>query len=223
MIRTHLSPTIDLLLKQLSKAIIKIADHAISERGIFNIALTGGQSAEKLYRVLANSVQNFDHWCLWFSDERNLPLDNSARNSRMVLHTLFDDMEPRSFYSIPYRTDIKIAAQQYSDKISVDLRDRFDLVLLSLGEDGHIASLFPGRDKGNDEQVIAVVNAPKNPPNRVSLTIPALTNCHNLIVMAIGKEKRMALKDWLSGTKLPVSALNPACGIDLYTDQHDNQ
>ena len=57
MIRTHLSTTIDVLLKQLSQAIIKIAGHAITERGIFNIALTGGQSAEKLYRVLANSVQ----------------------------------------------------------------------------------------------------------------------------------------------------------------------
>jgi len=101
---------------------------------------------------------------------------------------------------------IKIAAQQYSDKISVNLRKRFDLVLLSLGEDGHIASLFPGRDKGNDEQVIAVVNAPKNPQNRVSLTILALTNCHNLVAMAIGKEKRTVLKGWLSGVKLSVTS-----------------
>ena len=101
---------------------------------------------------------------------------------------------------------IKIAAQQYSDKISVNLRKRFDLVLLSLGEDGHIASLFPGRDKGNDEQVIAVVNAPKNPQNRVSLTILPLTNCHNLVAMAIGKEKRTVLKGWLSGVKLSVTS-----------------
>ena len=76
MIRAHLFSTIDILLAQASKAIVEIADQAIIERGVFNIVLTGGRSAEKLYRVLANEVGDFNHWSFWFSDERNLPLGN---------------------------------------------------------------------------------------------------------------------------------------------------
>lgn len=219
MIRTHLYPTMDALLFQLSKTIVRIADRSIADRGVFSIVLTGGRSAEKLYHELSIQVESFNYWDFWFSDERNLPLGHSARNSKMVLSTLLDNINGASFHPIPYHENLQMATQLYSDEINKNLNSKFDFVLLSLGEDGHIASLFPDRDNQTNKRVIAVEDAPKYPPNRISLTADTLTKCHNLIIMVAGKGKRAALRNWLSGVELPVASLNPKCGVDIYTDQ----
>jgi len=218
-IRHHYFPVQDEVIQAIVDQVLQIAESSIKTRRRFRLALTGGRSAEKLYQQLQRSTNNFECWEFWFGDERFLPEDHPDRNSLMASQALFEKEQSGSFFSIPYEKTPELSALDYQEQIMKKGALPFDLVLLSLGEDGHIASLFPGHRHDSEAAVIAVEDAPKDPPSRISLTIATLSNCRNMIIMATGVEKQDALTKWRSGEKLPVATLNPECGIDLFTDQ----
>ena len=96
----------------------------------------------------------------------------------------------------------------------------FDLVLLGLGEDGHTASLFPGRDWSADNltPVLAVTDAPKPPPQRVSLSPARLAATRQLVFLVTGAGKRTAVRDWRAGITIPASRIAPRGGVDIFLD-----
>ena len=108
----------------------------------------------------------------------------------MVKKSLFCNQSPEHFYQIPYDQDTATAASNYQKRLEENNVTPFDLVLLSLGEDGHIASLFPGQTYNTHSLVIPVDDAPKDPTSRISLTASALSNCSHMILLATGTEKR---------------------------------
>lgn len=90
----------------------------------------------------------------------------------------------------------------------------FDAVLLGIGEDGHTASLFPGRDLKTSSWVLAVENSPKPPPLRVSFSLPVLANSSHVIFIATGSSKASILKRIIDGDEsLPSALVKPRSGV----------
>jgi 6-phosphogluconolactonase len=95
----------------------------------------------------------------------------------------------------------------------------FDLVLLGLGEDGHTASLFPGHESGleaNAGPVIAVHDAPKPPPSRITQSAHRLSQAHNVFFMIAGESKQKAVRNWRAGEDIPARYITPVDGVDVY-------
>jgi 6-phosphogluconolactonase len=107
--------------------------------------------------------------------------------------------------------DLNGAATAYGDELVRILgkTPRLDLVLLGVGPDGHVASLFPGHRALSEENQFAlpIVDAPKPPPRRLTLTLPILANAERVIVMALGSSKAAVMREALEqeNSQLPVS------------------
>jgi len=198
------------LLQLASARVAQIANDAVCARGIFHCVLAGGETPRALYAQLKNIQTNWSLWRFWFGDERCLADGDSGRNSTMVQSALFDHIPVSNdqIEQIPGELGAEAAASIYSQKLAT--APVFDLVLLGLGEDGHIASLFPGNDIGAEESspdVLAVFDAPKPPPERVSLGIKRLLRSRQIVFIAAGNSKRTAVKSLQNGEAIPASAL----------------
>lgn len=177
------------------------ARRAIAERGKFRLVLAGGSTPLAAYRRLAHSDQEWKRWSLYYGDERCLPVDHPDRNSQMVIATGLPARVGKHF-PIPAERGAKLAATEYRARIKS--AQPFDMVLLGMGEDGHTASLFPGHS-WPDKSVFAVKNAPKPPPERVTLGVSALQNCHSMLVLVTGENKADAIRMWRGGADLPIA------------------
>jgi len=123
-------------------------------------------------------------------------------------------------HAIPAEAGASEAARQYANVLAG--LDRFDLVLLGLGEDGHTASLFPGQPLGRDEggpEVLAVSAAPKPPPQRVTLSARRLSRSRAVLFLVTGTTKRSAVAAWRAGADIPARAIVPENGVDVLADQ----
>ena len=184
--------------------IIAEADAAILEPRVFRIVLAGGSTPQRTYEMLAGMVQEWSAWEIFWSDERCLPADHPARNSRMAQDAWLSHVAipARQIHPIPAELGAVRAAAEYSTLVLE--RQPFDLVLLGMGEDGHTASLFsPNGDLA--APVIAVHNAPKPPAERVSLNFQTLRACRNQLVLITGAEKSPALFAWQQEAELPIA------------------
>ena len=189
--------------------ILAAARESIAARGRFSIVLAGGSTPEKSYALLAATESAWDAWHIYFGDERCLPADHPQRNSQMTRRTLTGQVPiPASqIHTISAELGAETAAQHYSKLVAATLP--FDLVLLGMGEDGHTASLFPEQIHPHELTAVPVHNAPKPPPDRVSLNTATLGSCRQLLFLITGGGKRDAVAYWRSGINLPVSAIRP--------------
>ena len=188
--------------------ILATAQESIAARGRFSIVLAGGNTPEKSYALLASNENQWSAWHVYFGDERCLPTTHPHRNSQMAHRTLTGQIPipVAQIYPIPAEQGAEIGAQRYAELLADVLP--FDLVLLGMGEDGHIASLFPGHIHPDQLAVVPVHNAPKPPADRVSLNITTLNSCRLLLFLITGSGKREAVVHWRSGANLPVSAIH---------------
>ena len=204
-----------------TRAILHVAHVAISQRGAFHIVLAGGTTPRRVYESLRSADADWAAWHVYFGDERCLPPEHAERNSRMAALAWLDHVAIPSaqIHPIPAEMGADAAARTYAQLVSgIEL---FDLVLLGLGEDGHTASLFPGHDFGRTSDspaTIAVHDAPKPPPQRVSLSAHRLSTAHQVMFLVTGEGKRQAVTDWLRSVKIPAAAIAPACGVDIYIE-----
>jgi len=202
-------------------AILHAAHVAIGQRGAFHIVLAGGTTPRRVYESLRSADANWAAWHAYFGDERCLPADHAERNSRMAAQAWLDHVAipAAQIHPIPAEMGADAAARTYAQLVSgIEL---FDLVLLGLGEDGHTASLFPDHDFGvtaDAPAAIAVHDAPKPPPERVSLSAHRLSAARKVIFLVTGEGKRQAVKNWRSDANIPASAIAPACGGDVYVE-----
>ena len=109
------------------------------------------------------------------------------------------------------------AAASYAEQISAV--ERFDLVLLGMGEDGHTASLFPNR-RWPDAAVFAIDDSPKPPAARVTLGIDALQNCRAMLVLVTGAAKAAAVQQWRDGIALPVARVAALPTADVIVEKN---
>lgn len=204
------------------EVILTAARAAIAKRSAFRIVLSGGETPRRLYRGLAVSDANWAAWHVYYGDERCVPVDDARRNSVMAARAwLSASTIPRpQIHPIPAELGPDAGAAAYSR----ELRDvgEFDVVLLGLGEDGHAASLFPSQDWGDGPgaaAALAVRNAPKPPSDRVSLSAWRLARTQRALVLVCGEAKREAVRKWKAGENLPIAAIAPAAGVDVFADR----
>ncbi len=202
-----------------AEIISEMARHAIERRGLFSLVLAGGTSPAAAYRLLAEQRHDWERWEFFFGDERCLPRFHPERNSFMARETLFErvPVEAHQVHEIPAELGPEEGAEKYESLVRNSRP--FDLVLLGLGEDGHTASLFPGHEHPAARLVVPVHEAPKPPPERVSLNYGALASCRGLLFLVTGESKRQALADWRRGKSIPASRVQPSFAPEVLVDE----
>lgn len=198
--------------------ILDAAARAIKLRNQFLIVLAGGDTPRGVYRMLRTATTDWSLWHVYFGDERCLPADNAERNSQMAAHAWLEHVPiPQNHVrAIPTEFGAAAATLAYTETLR-PIGD-FDLVLLGLGGDGHTASLFPNHDWGiapDAPDVLAVFDAPKPPPQRVSLSAARLSRAREVLFLVAGESKREAIARWRAGERLPAGAIRPVAGVDV--------
>lgn len=206
----RVSADVDELVPVLADALCFAAESAVAARGVFHLVLAGGSTPAALYRALAARQAGDARWHLWYGDERCLPADHPERNSVMAEKAWLAASQIPSENRRPIPTELGAdqAAFTYAEWLA-DIPD-FDVVLLGMGEDGHTASLFPGHKWGEapgSPDVLAVRDAPKPPPERVSLSAARLNRSTQVWFVITGPGKRHALRSWATGEALPIAAV----------------
>lgn len=219
--RWHALPDQTALDRELASRLLAAADDALRSRGSFHVALAGGDTPRGAYRRLRKASTEWSAWHIYFGDERCLPAADPARNSRMAQDAWLGHV------GIPaaqvHRIAGEIGAVRAARAYAAILRPvgDFDLVLLGLGEDGHTASLFPDHEWGalpGSPDTLAVVDAPKAPAERVSLSAARLSRARQVIFLISGEAKHRAVADWRAGRNLPARAIAPAAGVDVLVE-----
>jgi 6-phosphogluconolactonase len=202
------------LLDRLAADVSVEAAHARSRRGLFAMALPGGSVGIHSFPVLATVLLDWDVTHIFWADERAVPASSPDSNFGLAdsLWLRKSGASRSSIHPMPAdQADLKAAAAAYGEELVRVLgkTPRLDLLLLGVGPDGHVASLFPGHSALSEEHRLAlpIVDAPKPPPRRLTLTLPILTSAERVIVMALGESKAAIMREALrqKDAQLPVS------------------
>lgn len=218
--RWHIYPDTEALCQRAADAIVRVAAETITRRGSFRIVLTGGSTPREIYRRLRRAQSAWAHWHIYIGDERCVSAGHAERNDAMarttwLAHVAIPDAQ---IHMMPAELGPEDGARRYADVIA--RIDRFDLVLLGLGEDGHVASLFPGNAARRlTQDVVPVWNSPKSPPERISLSASRLSRSDQLFFLVAGAAKRQALAAWIRGEAIPAAEVTPAGGVDIFADR----
>jgi 6-phosphogluconolactonase len=218
----------DLLANAAAARLVTRLVDAQSAAGHASVVLTGGGIGTGVLRSLCNSrardAIDWQRLDVWWGDERFLPSGDAERNETSAREALLDHVEidearvhvmPAS--DGPDGNDPEAAAERYAAQLRAAARPEdhgpvpgFDVLLLGVGPDGHIASLFPEHPGVYDERpVVAVRGSPKPPPMRLSLTFPSINAAREVWFVVAGADKASAVRIALSGAG-PVQV--PAAG-----------
>lgn len=204
--------------------ILETAHAAISERGLFRIALSGGNTPRPVHEALARKAEGLD-WSrvqVTFSDERCVPPEDAASNYLMAKESLFDraPIPAGNIFRLKGEAAPEEAAAEYEARLTAvagrfgEERYRHDLLILGLGEDGHTASLFPG-SPALDENSRNVIPAtgPKPPPQRLTFTFPLINAARCVLFLAKKAGKEQVLEEVLRGdVRHPAARVRPTDG-----------
>ena len=178
--------------------------NAVPEGG--NVAVTGGRMGQRINStIVADAGRRLN---LWFSDERFLPSADSDRND-FALHTTAT-VSINSAQGSDQAATAAQSALEYQGRVLAAVAEHgLALAVLSVGDDGHVASLFPGSPVCKDTHagVVAVVDSPKPPPERVTWTLPLINRAEHVVVMAVGSEKAEIAARVLAGDMTLPAAL----------------
>jgi 6-phosphogluconolactonase len=219
----------ELLAKAVAARLVTRLVDAVAAKGSASVVLTGGGIGTKVLAELAAApARDAVDWRrveIWWGDERFLPAGDPERNETGARAALLDhvDVEPSRVHPMPGTdgpdgANPEAAADRYAERLraAAEPQDRvgvprFDVLMLGIGPDAHVASLFPGQPALYEEErtVVAVRGAPKPPPIRLTLTLPAIQAASEVWILASGSEKAAAVRMALSGAG-PVQV--PAAG-----------
>jgi 6-phosphogluconolactonase len=184
-------------------------------RGAAHVALAGGTTPRRTYELLATRISDWTGVEVWFGDERAVGPDDPESNYRMASETLLAGGGGPEVHRIEGERGPEEAAAAYAALLEERLPSEggvpvLDLALQGLGPDGHTASLFPGnRAVEETGTCVAVHDAPKPPPDRITLTVPVLRAARSIVFLATGSDKADAVRGLLAGPdpKIPSSLL----------------
>ena len=160
--------------------------------GARTLVLTGGTSPKRCYELLSELDAPWGRVAVLFGDERCVPPLDPESNYRMAKESLLDRIHPATVYRIPAELGPDEGADTYAEVVASTAP--FDVVLLGVGEDGHVNSLFPGHKALKATGLTAGIHdSPKPPPRRVTMTFEAIRDAKKTLVIATGAGKADAV------------------------------
>ncbi len=223
----------ELLVSQIVEKAVSSISHNWQQGRSAHVVLTGGRTGVQIAQTLdtdlfrlinsdifsdekSDAVLTTHTLHIWFSDERFTSLSDPDRTDTKLISSFEKCAQVPEIeiefhrVSSPEKMTLKEAADAYAEELETSLTvERFDAVLLSMGEDGHIASLFPGLSTTghSTKSAVPVDNSPKPPAERVSISVDRLANASAIYIFALGEGKREALTGLLSHKIGPVALL----------------
>jgi len=223
-----IQPDADHLARAVASALVALLAAAQAVHGSASVVLTGGGIGTAVLERVADLAAEPEHavvdWQqvdVWWGDERFVPADSPDRNELAARTAVLDRvaLDPERVHPMPSSDagfdEPEDAAAWYAEELAAaaggTALPRFDVLMLGMGGEGHVASIFPGSPAARDERpVVAVRDCPKPPPTRVSLGFRAITSAEEGWLLVSGEAKAEAVERALSGT---VTALDlPAAG-----------
>ena len=209
--------------------VIRVANVAISTRGRFTIALSGGSTPKSLYNLLATNARTALPWektFFFWGDERHVPPTDPESNYRMAQEAMLSKVPvpPTNVFRLAGENpDAQAVAKEYESilrrffQLEPGQIPAFDLILLGMGPDGHTASLFPGTDGLKEKSRLGIANwVEKLKTYRLSFTLPVLNGARYVTFLVSGTDKASALKNVLEengpGDQYPAKLVNPSNG-----------
>jgi 6-phosphogluconolactonase len=188
--------------------------HAVQADGrAVSLVLPGGSVAETFFPVLARAAIDWTMVDVFWGDERAVPPGDPDSNYRLADELLLRRAaidQSRVHRMLADAADLDASGRSYETELQRVLGDppRFDIVLLGVGPDGHVCSLFPGHPalSATSQRVLAIIDSPKPPPRRLTLTLPALAGAE-IYIAAFGAAKSEVVREALRtpGSPLPVA------------------
>jgi 6-phosphogluconolactonase len=165
--------------------------------------LSGGTTPARTYELLASEVEDWGNVEVWFADERCVPPEDEESNYRLARETLLDGargLDPARVH----RMEGELGPEQGAERYAQELRAHapieealavLDVIVLGIGPDGHVASLFPGAPtlEVEDALSLGVHDSPKPPPERITLSLPVLRAARRCVLLATGAGKADAV------------------------------
>jgi 6-phosphogluconolactonase len=203
-------PDADRVAARAAAVIERHLQRAREQRGVAHIALSGGTTPGHAFELLAASDCDWDGVEIWFADERCVSPEDEQSNFRLAAQTLLEPaaIDPASVH----RMQGELGPQEGAHRYALELTERLDAeprgggapagvpvldaVVLGIGPDGHVASLFPGAatlDAGADAVCLGVSDSPKPPPQRITLSLAVLRAARACILLATGASKADAV------------------------------
>jgi 6-phosphogluconolactonase len=209
--------------------VVYVANEAVTARGRFTIALSGGSTPKSLYNLLATNARTTLPWeqtLFFWGDERHVPPTDPESNYRMVDEAMLSKVPvpPANVYRMPAENpDAEAVAETYEQTLRKVFQlgpndvPQFDLILLGMGPDGHTASLFPGTAGLKEKSRLVVANwVEKLKTYRLSFTLPVINAARSVAFLVSGTDKAPVLKAVLEGNDLgeqyPAKLVHPKDG-----------
>ena len=196
MTRLTSCPDAESVAERAAAHIARALERARAERGVAHLALSGGTTPGRTYELLGADPAATAGTELWFADERCVAPEDEESNYRLARETLLDPagIEPARVHRMQGELGPSAGAESYELELRATLGEEpplpvLDLVVLGIGPDGHVASLFPGAatlDAGEDAICLGVNDSPKPPPERITLSLAVLRAARGCLLLATG-------------------------------------
>jgi 6-phosphogluconolactonase len=182
---------------------------AREQRGVAHLALSGGTTPGRTYELLGAAPEELNGVEVWFADERCVAPEDAESNYRLAAETLLEPahVPPERVHRMRGEAGPQEGARLYAEELTRELGDAgaappvLDLIVLGIGPDGHVASLFPGAatlDAGADAVCLGVRDSPKPPPERITLSLAMLRAARECMLLATGASKTDAVAAMLA-------------------------
>ena len=211
------------LFNELVAVVLRGRDGVNGDAGMFACGVTGGSTALIFLGALRDANIDWSRVSVYWGDERAVPPDHPDSNFGLAERLLLTPLGARAPLAVRMEgeaPDLDAAARDYSAALPPAL----DLLILGVGDDGHVCSLFPGH-RGlmvDDLRVIAIRDSPKPPPERLTLTLPYVLRSRQIWIVAVGPKKQSILQHAVSGqpAKTPLDlVVQRGKAVTILTDQ----
>ena len=223
----HVLPTVEDTMKAAAEFISALTEKRIRAQDYFTIALSGGTTPRGLYRLLASPPYMeriaWERWQVFWGDERCVPPEHEDSNYRMAREALLGHVPIPAdrIYRIRGETPPEEAAMEYEERLREVFQSPspvFDLILLGIGGDGHIASLFPNTDALQEKRRQVVANwVPELQSHRITFTLPLINKARVVAFLVTEESKAGVLREVLQPSSQaqmrPAALVSPASGI----------
>ncbi|KAH6760453.1 NagB/RpiA/CoA transferase-like superfamily protein [Perilla frutescens var. frutescens] len=228
----------------LAKYTADLSEKSVKEKGSFSVVLSGGTLIDTLRKLVESPYKesvDWSKWLIFWVDERVVPLDHEDSNYLLAWRGFLSKVPipPRNVYAINDKLSPEGAADEYEERLKLLVESKvlpvsnitgfpkFDLMLLGMGPDGHVASLFPSHHQRYEKKrwVTFITDSPKPPPPRITFTFPVINSASDIAMVITGAEladtTKMALGTGITpgSTPLPCTEVSAEGDLTWFLDK----